>query len=284
MAQWWCIHERIEEKMRSLTLRSWEPTVVAAVMASFALLAPVAGEGSLSIKPAFIEVELGKTRPSETIHVENITKEEARYRVRVVHFVYDEGGNIAMVPPDPRSMAPWIKCNPLEFTLPPKSARAIRLTIIPPKSLDPGDYWAAIWFEPLSYATSTSSDGQGRKVSLKVQTNILIPVLGQVPGVAYKCDLTDVSATKNKDGIAIAASLANQGSGRVKLKGNYEILDAANSQIAQGLIGDDVIMAGGKRTFKQQVKGDFPAGDYVVRVTYTSAKLPAVLAGQTHLR
>lgn len=263
-------------------MRMLSPAVRTALtlVPSLLLLVPASGVGSLSIRPAFVEIELGKGRPSESISVENVTSEEARYRIQVVHFTYNEAGNLTIVPPDKHSMASWIKCNPLEFTLAPKASRAVRLTIIPPKSLDPGEYWAAIWFEPLSYMTSVS-EGGGRKVALKVETNILIPVIGRTPGVVYKCDLTDLSATKSSEGIDIAATVENPGSGRVKLKGSYEILNSAKAQVAHGLIGDDTIMAGGKRIFTQKVKGEFPDAEYLVRVQYASEKLPAILAGET---
>ena len=263
-------------------LRAVRPAV--ALVPSFLLLAPVPGEGSLSIRPAYLQIELGKGRPSESITVENITNEEARYRIQVIHFNYDQGGNIVMIPPDEHSMATWIKCNPLEFTLAPKASRAIRLTIIQPKSLVPGEYWAAVWFEPLTWVTSTSADSMGHKVSLKVETNILIPVIGRTPGVVYKADLAGLSATKTKDGIDIAATVLNPGTGRVRLKGNYEILNAAKSEVAHGLIGEDTIMAGGKRIFKQEIKGKFPDAEYLVRVQYASESLPAVLAGEFRLR
>lgn len=241
------------------------------------------GEASLSVSPSYIELEVGKGRPSQALTIGNATDREERYRVHVVHFQFSKTGNVEMVPQDAHSMANWIKCNPREFTLAPRASRAIRLTVVPPKSPAPGEYWAAVWFEPLSGRTP-ASQGRDGKASVQVVTNILVPIFGRVSRVDYRCELTDLTAARTKSGIAIAARLANTGSARVLLKGSYEILAGSDAPVAQGLIGEDTVLAGGERIFQQMVKGTFPRSEYTIRVRYESPSLATVLGGQTSVR
>jgi hypothetical protein len=257
---------------------------ITSFLALIFLLSPMAGEGSISVKPAYIEVNIDKGRPSKTITVSNITDQETRYRLHIVHFVYLPDGNFKMVPPDEHSLAQWVKFNPREFVLGPNASRAIRLTIIPPGKLKPGEYWAALWFEPLRGQMKRIEHAEGGGMTLRVSTNILVPIIGQVPKIVYDCQLADLSASRTDSMVAISAKLTNTGTGRVKLKGAYEILDGSSTVVAEGLIGDDTILAGGERVFVQHVKGDFKGTEYSVRVRYMSEKLPGVLAGQTSAR
>lgn len=255
--------------------------LAALIMVCVALGAPPA-EASLSVSPSYIELEVGKGRPSQAITVGNATSKETRYRVHVVHFGFSTSGNVEMVPADKHSLAPWIKCNPREFTLAPKASRAIRITVVPPRAPAAGEYWAAIWFEPLSGRTPQKErDG---KASVQVVTNILVPIFGRVSQVDYRCELTDLTVARTQGGIAIAAHLANTGSGRVQLKGSYEILAGSDTPVARGQIGEDTVLAGGERIFRQTVKGAFPTDQYTVRVRYESPSLATVLGGQTSFR
>jgi hypothetical protein len=248
------------------------------------VLAAVRANASLSVSPSYIELEIGKGRPSQALTVSNVTDTETRYRIQVVHFGFSKEGNVEIVPPDSRSLSPWVKCNPREFSLAPRASRAIRLTVIPPQSLAPGEYWAAVWFEPLSAPVDSMADSTGRKGRIQVMTNLLIPIFGQVPRVNYHGELTNVAAMRAPGGIKLVTRLANTGDGRLQVKGTYEVLDAAGARVAQGPIGEDTVLAGGVRVFGQFVKGEFPEREYTIRVRYESPKLAAVLGGQTSVR
>lgn len=261
------------------TLRS-----AGALLALFALLLPSFVRASLAIEPAFIELKLDRGRPSEVITVMNTTDFETRYRAQIVHFVYTKDGNFKMLEPDEQSLAGWVKFNPREFTLAPKESRAIRVTVIPPGNLEDGEYWAALRFEPLVGIVSRAEDGEGRSVALEVRANILVPIVGQVGKMTHHCDLVDLKAWRHEGGVAIVAFLANTGSARVRVKGSYEILDAAGNALGEGLIGEDTILAGGERVFARAVEADLPQGECSVRVRYASEKLEEALAGQTRIR
>lgn len=254
-----------------------------AAMTALAVLAPVQSEAALSIHPAYVELELNRGRPSEVITVTNLTDQEARYRAQILHFLYTEEGSVRQVPPDEHSLAEWTKLNPREFTLPPNGSRKIRLSIIPPKNLAPGEYWAAIEFEPLQGTITEAEDAEGRKVRLQVISSILVPIVGQVGDLRYDFDLKNLEAWKTESGIEIVAHLVNTGNARVALKGTYEILEASGGVLTDGPIGDDTVLYGGERIFARLVEGNFPGSGYVVRVRYESRNIEEPIGGQTRV-
>jgi hypothetical protein len=255
--------------------------VAAALLAAAlpCLFAPPA-TASLSVSPAYLDLVLGRSRPSRTLTVTNVTDRETRYRVQVVHFHFTPDGNVAMIPADARSLAPWLKCSPREFTLPPRAARVVRLTLVPPASLGSGEYWGAVWFEPLD-ERATPADSLRATAGVRTQINILVPVFATLAPAAPSCELTGLAASRSSDGISITARLANTGSRRVQLKGRYEVLAPDSTRIAEGPLGDDTILPGGERVFRGVAHGGFPREDCVVRVRYSSPRLPADFGGLT---
>jgi hypothetical protein len=250
------------------------------------LLSAAPGKASISVSPSYVLLEAGKGRPSQPISVTNLADKEVRYRIKVVHFSFTETGNVEVVPADAHSLESWIKCNPREFSLAAKSTRAIRLTVVPPKSLGPGEYWAAVWFEPLDSPPDSTADSTagGKHGQIRIAINILVPIFFDVPRLVFNGELTNVTAARATGGLKLDARLSNTGTGRIKVKGSYEVLDAGGKQVAQGPLGEDTILVGGNRVFSLLARGDFPGREYTVRVGFESAKLGRVLGGQASVR
>ncbi|MCK4546557.1 MAG: hypothetical protein KAW17_03860 [Candidatus Eisenbacteria sp.] len=248
-----------------------------------ALFFPGQTEAALSIQPAYVQLRLDRGRPSETIAVTNLLDKDARYRIHVRHFIYGKNGGLQQVPPDEHSLAPWTKINPREFTLPAKGRRIIRLSVIPPKNLPPGEYWGTIELEPLEGSFTEAQDPDGRTMRLEIVTSILVPIVGEVGEIQHSFEMEDLSAWKTQEGIAITAHLVNTGTGRLHPMGAFEVLNASGDIISEGLIGDDTILAGGERIFSRVVKGDFPDPSYAVRVRYSAKRLEESVAGQTRV-
>ncbi len=257
---------------------------IIAVLALCAVLPASVVHASLGIDPAFIEMDLERGRPSDVITVTNVTKQETRYRAQTVHFIYTKDGNFEIVEPDGQSLAPWIKFNPKEFVLAPQESRAIRLSVIPPGNLRDGEYWAALRFEPLVGIVSTGDSGEGHSVAIEVITNINVPVIGHVGKLDHTVGLADLQAWRDVDGIRILTSLKSTGNARARVKGTYEVVDAAGAVVAEGLMGEDTLLAGGERVFVRLAEDDFPDGEFTVRVRYTSDRFEEALAGQTTVR
>ncbi len=250
-------------------------------LAAVVLLSTGRASAVLSVHPAYVELNLDRGRPSEILTVTNLTDEEVRYRAKVRHFLYTKEGGIQHLPPDEHSLASWTKLNPKEFTIPPKGSRVIRLSVIAPRNLAPGEYWADIEFEPLEGRVTEADDGEGRTIRLEVTASILVPIVGQVGTLTYQVQLQDLSAWKTETGIRVSAHLANTGTGRIGIKGTYEVLNASDEVVAEGLIGDDTILAGGERVFVRLAEGEFLDDEYMVRVRYTSRRIEETIAGQT---
>ncbi|MBU1071741.1 DUF916 domain-containing protein, partial [bacterium] len=255
-----------------------------AVLALCLLILSTPAAASLSVQPAFVELDLSKGRPAKVVTVTNVSDQELRYRAETVHFVYTAGGSFETVEPDAQSMASWIKFNPREFTLAAGESRSIRLTVVAPKNLDDGEYWAALRFEPLVGLVSKSEVTDGKSVAIEVRTNILVPIVGRKGDLVFQCSLTDLKAWRSDQGFAVVASVANTGNGRARVVGTCEVLDADGNPVADGPLGEDTILAGGERRFERLLAGDYPPGAYTVRVRCTSKNFKDVLAGQTGVR
>jgi hypothetical protein len=251
---------------------------------AFIPLLPGRTEAALAIDPAYVELRLDKGRPSETVTVTNLTDKEMRYRAHVQHFTYTKEGGFLQIAPDEHSLVNWTKFNPREFTLPPNGSRIIRLSVIPPKNLPPGEYWGGIELEPLEGHIAEQKDDQGRVFKLEIVSTILVPLVGQVGEVEYGLNLKELKARKTEEGIAISAHLVNTGTGRLRPKGTYEILSSGGDVISEGFMGDATILAAGERVFIESAKGDFPEGEYTVRVRYKCKRFDETIAGETRLQ
>ena len=121
-------------------------------------------QADIAVKPANMVISLENGRPAGRFVIANNGEIEERFRIRATHFTYSESGALQVVPPDERSLAPWVKFNPKEFVLPPNSKRAVRFVIVPGANLQVGEYWGAMELESLDYQEASSSDGAGRNI------------------------------------------------------------------------------------------------------------------------
>jgi hypothetical protein len=235
----------------------------------------------VSIQPSYIDTKLDEGTYVATLSITALANVPERYRLNMFYFNYDENGSIKKVADDEHSIVNWVKLNPKEFTINPKETRVVRIAIVPPPGTKPGEYWSAIEFLPLEGRTTTL-ERQGRKMDVKVVTAILIPVIGQVGKVNYAADIQGLRAWKYDRGIMVEANLDNTGTGRVRLKGNYQLIGSDGAVVSEGLFGDASLLVGGKRILSQTVAGTFPDA-YSIRVRYESEKLPDVIAGEAQV-
>jgi hypothetical protein len=237
---------------------------------------------ALAIEPAFIEADLARGNVTKSITVTNRGDLAGQYRAQVYHFAFTTNGGIAKVDPDEHSLATWIKLNPKEFTLGPQASRVVRLAIVPPPNLRPGEYWAALEFEPLK--GDITRMGDSTKVSLKFEviSTVLIPVIGKVGTPTYEGEFRDLHSTVESGKLDIDALVANTGTGRLRFKGTYEVRNGKGGLLAQGAAGEATVLPGAERRFVRTIQGSFDESTkYDVSVRYTSDALKEDLAGQT---
>ncbi|MBC8412749.1 hypothetical protein H8E50_03645, partial [bacterium] len=72
----------------------------------------------------------------------------------------------------------------------------------------------------------------------------------------------------------------NTGQGRLLVTGHYDILDLSGEIVEEGTIGKAYVLPGLKRKFSTLLKTDLSAGNYTVRINYTSPNISEELNGQ----
>ncbi|HUU91595.1 MAG TPA: hypothetical protein VM238_10325 [Phycisphaerae bacterium] len=237
----------------------------------------------ISVAPAFVEVTLDKGRPAGRFEIANLGEKVERYRVRALHFRFAADGSLLRLKADERSLAPWVKFNPAELTVAPKTSRAVRFVIIPRGKLAPGEYWGAMELENLDTQVGKGKDKEGRELKIEVVSTVLVPIFGTVGTVSRQGSLDHVKAAPDEEGTLIQARVTNQGTGRLLVKGRYEIQNASGEVLEEEELGYAYILPQADRKFSRRVKVGLPKGDYTVSVKYESPQLAQPLTGEATL-
>ena len=260
-------------------------SILACSMVLLVLLAfPLKGRGGgLSIAPAYVEVSLDKGRPAGQFSIANLGEEEERYRIRAIHFTFTKDGSVRRIEPDEHSLAPWIKFNPTEFVLGPKSRRAIRYVITPQGKLRPGEYWAAMELESLKTTVAEAKDEGGREYRIEVIPSILVPMFGTVGKIRYQGILKEVQMAPNEGGQAIQLLIGNTGEGRLVVGGEYEIRNSSGEEVQKGSVARAYILPGSEQIFSHQLETNLAEGNYKVRVQCHSPQLKQPMEKEVEL-
>ena len=245
-----------------------------AVLAVWASACP----GGIGITPAFVDVRLDKGRPAGKFTVSNVGKTEERYRVKMIHFEILENGGLRRVPPNAKSLAPWVKFNPKELVLPPKSKRSVRFVIVPRGKVKAGEYWGAMELESLKAGIRSSKDDAGREIRIEVIPTILVPVFAQMGEVVHRGSVMSVHMVRGKTGPTLQTRVVNRGTGRLLLHGNYTLTDAAGRKVATGVCGHGYVMPSTRRRYAVPIKVPLGAGTYSASIRFTSPQLKVPLS------
>ncbi len=246
---------------------------------------PITVVAAVSVSPAFLQVDLSKKNPSGTFKVTNLDSSPQTFRAKVMHFSVTEEGSIQVVPPDEYSLATWVKFNPKEFTLPPKSSRKVRFSIIRKHTGVPREYWGAIEFTPLSSAQFSTEERDGRTMQFRVLTKIVVPIYGVMEDVNYAGKLTDISAekVKGKDQTRLSLMIENTGEGILRMAGEWRLTDkTSNKEALRALVQKVVVLPKQSRRLDVFVDQLLPAGQYdaVIQLEENRYKVPLVGRGE----
>ena len=231
------------------------------------------GCADLGISPAFLEVELDKGRPAGQFIISNLGDEEERYRIKAVHFSLSKTGGLDRIPPDGHSLAQWIKFNPTEFTLGPKTNRAVRFVIAPQGNLRAGEYWGAMELESLKTTMAKSQDQAGREFHIAISASIMVPIFGKSGNVRYLGTVKDAKMAVAESGKTIEVLFENTGDGRLLVEGQYEIRNSSGEEAAKGQLARTYVLPGMERVFTGEIKADLKEGNYKVQVKFTCPQL-----------
>jgi len=236
---------------------------------------------AITIEPAYVEVELDKQRLTGRFTIANVGDEQERYRITALHFTFSENGALLHSKTGEHSLAPWVRFNPRELVLPPKSRRVVRFTIIPRESLEQGEYWAAMELQSLKVNETVMEDPEsGNTVTIKTLTVMMVPIFGTVGEVSYEGAIKDI-VLKTKNGtLYLNGLIASTGTGRLGAVGNYEILNTAGEVVDQGPFARGYVLPGCQRWFDKKMEADLPEGRYTVKIAINAVHLQEPLVRQ----
>ncbi|OGW83596.1 MAG: hypothetical protein A2987_02905 [Omnitrophica bacterium RIFCSPLOWO2_01_FULL_45_10] len=240
------------------------------IFISVLLYANINCEAILVIEPALVKTELTQGRATGAFVIKNTGDEEERYRAKAVHFVVTKEGALKEVPLDEYSLAGWIKFNPKEFVLPPKTSRMVRFSVIPQGKVATREYWGAIEFMPLKGSNVKAEDGKGHIFNLQVLSVILVPIYGFVDGTLYSGRIDDISIKKLKDKTYLYCGVTNTGDGILRLKGSCQILDSSGTVVEEIGLKHIIAFTKKERLVKSEIKTPLKPGTYRARVNLAS--------------
>ena len=229
------------------------------------MLMPLNTHASLSISPAYLHIDLSKNNPSGTFTVSNLSNVDQTYRARSMHFEISSTGSIVPIEPDQFSLAKAIKFNPKEFTLPPKSKRKIRFTIINRNLKDPKEYWGAIEFTPLKNFSMKAQDKEGHSMNVTVISRILVPIYGMGESVKFKGNVESLTGVKINDDLSLTGQISNTGDGVLRLSGNWSIYKKGMNELLYSIpVKKFVVLPQSNRNIKALLEENLNAGEYKI--------------------
>lgn len=221
---------------------------------------------ALVIDPGFINLNLNEKRNSGTFVLKNTGDTEERYRAKAIFFTHTSKGGFKEIPDGEYSLSAWIKFNPQEFVLPPKSSRMVRYSIIPQGKLKPYEYYGAIQFVPLTVAHLTSNDNKGHSVDIKIVSIIIVPIYGYVKGTKYSGQLKSMDIKKEDDGsLSINSIIVNTGDGVLRLNGKCQFTGSSGKTAAEKDIKQQFIFPKEERFVKVKIKEILKPDKYTVK-------------------
>ncbi|WP_300458656.1 hypothetical protein [Desulfobacula sp.] len=234
----------------------------------------------ISISPAFIEADFNTKRPSGRFIIRNTGTETERYRIVASHFVFNNNGQLTKKKPDENSLVPWIKFNPKEFSLPPKSNRAVRYVIVPKGKIESKEYWGFMELQSLKMNTVSANDNAGRKMKLKIIPAILVPIFATKGEISYSATVEETQLVTTEKGLEIDSMVKNTGQGHLLIKGIYEMINSSGDVVEKGGLGKGYILPGGQRRFKRTINPEIPKGDFTLNVAYSAPNLKGTVTGK----
>ncbi len=222
--------------------------------------------GSLSISPAFLEISLDRGRPSGQFVISNTGDNTVRYRIQASHFTFGADGSFQVIPPDENSLSEWIKFNPRELSLPPKSSQRVRFVIIPRGQLRDQLYWGAMELESLQPNISRGEDQHGRSMTLAVIPAIVVPIFASHGDLKYDFEIKDLKVHKTEQALTFETMVHNTGTGQLMTEGYYDLVDAAGDEVASGKFLHTYIMPNTRVQVENLINHELPSGEYQLRV------------------
>ena len=247
------------------------------------LLVACPGQASLSVKPAYLHIDLTQRNPSGVFTIANLSDEEQVYRARAMHFIVTETGTLLPADENDFSLAPWIKFNPKEFTLPAKSSRKVRFSIVNRSLTEPREYWGAIEFTPLAYATMNAEDAYGHQMQVKVLSRILVPIYGLNDGIRFAGAVSHLAGANSGNTLSLSGLIENSGDGVLRLQGKWQVFRKGEAEPLQEMVVKNfVVLPKLKRQIQAQLDAPLAPGNYQLKLLLDESRSHVGVSGQDY--
>lgn len=196
----------------------------------FLFFLPLHSQTSLSISPLEARFKISPDQSKkEVILISNTSSQTVKVEVFPIDWYYDREG-IPLLLDSPgdkftQSCREWVKVRGQNFTLHPGKKEYVRYSVSVPKNALPGDYWAALCFEP--------EVDEEKKEHLDVMTitqRLFVSIWVRVGKEKIQGKISSLSYEEGKNGGVINVSLLNTGrfyfysQGKLKIKENHRKL------------------------------------------------------------
>jgi len=254
---------------------------------SFIILSPILSfyssitEANIGVRPAYVYVDMKKRNPSGSFTVTNLTDAPHTYRARAMHFTIKEDGSLFPIEPDKYSLIDRIKFNPKEFTLPPKSSRKVRFSVLNGGKLEPHEYWGGIEFSPLEGKQFSGQGEEVKQFGFVVITKIVIPIYGIVPETSFSGRVLKVAGRNNEEKIHLKAMIQNEGEGGLRLGGEWQIFEKDTAkQVKTFPVNKFLVLPKHRRLLDFHSDEKLPKGEYIAILKLKQDRPEVLMSGQ----
>ncbi|MEA5505307.1 fimbria/pilus periplasmic chaperone [Halotia wernerae UHCC 0503] len=190
------------------------------LIGAFALGIPSANALNIGVSPARIELEINRKTRTQVIRVLNMSSEPVELKAYVQTWKMSEDNKLVQIPPPEESLEQWVIFTPSQFTVPARSAQTIRFAIRPRVQPKSGEHRAVIYFEEIP---STN----GKVKDLRSVGRIGVVLYGYVGDIKRVGVLNSITVDSKPNGATALFDVSSQGTGYVRLNGQYAIWPAA---------------------------------------------------------
>ncbi|MBE9006624.1 molecular chaperone [Fortiea sp. LEGE XX443] len=205
-------------------MKKWCVSVLAAIGLATLYCQPIAAI-SIGVSPPRFELNIGrKKQVTKSFKVLNNGKKPATFRIYTQGWVLNEKNEVKPVAPTEQSLDQWIVVNPVQFTLPPGKIQTVRFAVRPRVQPKSGEHRAFIYVEELPGADENNDPKAS--VNVKVLGRFGVAVYGYVGDVKRVGVLNSITVDNKTAPIKAAFDISSQGSGYVRMKGQYAVWPA----------------------------------------------------------
>lgn len=238
----------------------WSIVYIIFIFLSFS---PLHSQISLSVSPLEERFQISPQKSKKgIILISNTSSQAVRVRVSSIDWSYDKQGNPVFLDSEvtsfPQSCREWVKLKRQDFTVNPGKKEYIHYSVSVPKNALPGDYWAALCFEP--------EVDEGKKEHLDVMTigqRLIVSLWVRVGKERIQGKISGLSYEKVNNGGVINVSLVNTGRFSFYSGGKLEIKEN-QGKLKEIQLPEELILPQSERDLRIRLEERISPGEYTL--------------------